>query len=270
MKWQIALIALVFAMVSTPQQGQETGERRGDHDHERAFRVYDNMFYRGKPDMTKDGLVVANILYENKIWPGGRHVGELPERDDFIKLVHQNISNPGPLVIDIESLPFSGNELKALTRLSVLKTLADWAHAAAPGKVIGFYGTHTLTKVDPSYLPFARELAQHVDAFFPPAYVFDDDREGWRKGAEAEVEEAHQLGPGKPVYFYLWPQYHDNTPKQFQYVSADYWKFQLETTYRLADAAVLWSPSKLSWDNHTGWWTATQEFMHAIHKGGRQ
>jgi hypothetical protein len=269
MKLQIALIALAFTIVSTSHQGQETGERRSDHDRDRVFHVYDNMFYRGKPDMTKDGLVVANILYENKIWPGGRHVGELPERNDFIKLVRQNIGNPGPLVIDIESLPFSGNEMAAMTHLSVLKTLSDWAHQAAPGKAIGFYGTHTLTKVDPSYLPFARELAQHVDAFFPPTYVFDDDRAAWQKRAEEEVEEAHRLGPGKPVYFYLWPQYHDHTPKQFQYVDADYWKFQLETMRKLSDGAVLWSPSKFSWDNQTGWWTVTQEFMRVIRRGGK-
>lgn len=42
------------------------------------FAMYDNMFYRGKPDTTKDGFVVSNILYEGVIWPHNRNYGVLP------------------------------------------------------------------------------------------------------------------------------------------------------------------------------------------------
>jgi len=38
------------------------------------------MFYRGKPNTTSAGLVVSNIIYENKIWPHEQDFGILPKR----------------------------------------------------------------------------------------------------------------------------------------------------------------------------------------------
>lgn len=249
-------IALLTALHPVPGSG---AEMQGEQHRDRPFVVYDNMFYRGKP--ANDGLVASNILYENRIWPDKEKIGLLPRHDDFISLVRAHIANPGPLVIDIESLPLSGDRRTAHAHMEVLATLAVWAHEAAPSKIIGYYGTHTLTGINESYLGEARELAHHVDAFFPPMYTFDDDRSAWSTRAKKELEEARRLDAHKPVYFYLWPQYHDGTAKQFQFVSAEYWKFQLEQTYGLGDGAVLWSPSKFDWDDRSGWWSATVEFM---------
>lgn len=240
---------------------------------QRSFTIYDNLFYRGKPDTARDGLVVANILYENKIWPPGGAFGVLPSQTAFAAIVDLHIANPGPLVIDIEKLPLKGSPETARHNLETLAKLADWAHEAAPRKIIGFYGTNALSRVPPAYLPYARELARHVDAFFPPMYTFDDDRTAWEERARESAAEARELGPGKPVYFYLWPQYHDGTPKAFQYVDAGYWKFQLETARRYSDGIVLWSPSKYDWNDATSWWSVTQRFAHALRServSGRQ
>jgi hypothetical protein len=128
------------------------------------FMVYDNMFYRGKPNTTAAGLVVSNIIYENKIWPNEKDYGRLPNRSAFAALVRAHKENPGPLVIDIEKMPLKGPADVAHHNAQTLATLADWAHEAAPGKVIGFYGTNTLSKVPPENLSYARELARHVDA----------------------------------------------------------------------------------------------------------
>src|ERR1700680_2467180 len=51
------------------------------------FAMYDNMFYRGKPDATQDGFVVSNILYEGVIWPHNRNYGVLPNRAAFEAMV---------------------------------------------------------------------------------------------------------------------------------------------------------------------------------------
>lgn len=257
-------VLVMSSMIAVYPAENATGEVSQDHARDRTFIVYDNMFYRGKPDTAKEGLVASNILYESLIWPDHKRVGVLPKREDFVKLVRSSVANPGPLVIDVEDLPLSGDPQTAHAHMEVLAMLAVWAHQAAPKKVFGYYGTHTLTGVKGPFLKEARELARHVDAFFPPMYTFDDDQEKWGQRAQQELDEAHQLGPGKPVYFYLWPQYHDRTPKEFQFVSADYWKFQLETAHRLVNGVVLWGPSKFDWDNQTGWWSETQAFMKAI------
>jgi hypothetical protein len=233
-----------------------------------AFPIYDNMYYKGKPNTSMNGLVVSNILYENKIWPNKQDVGILPDRRAYQSLVRKFISNPGPLVIDIESLPLKGSPEVARHNMQTLATLADWAREAAPGKKIGLYGTNTLSKVLPASLPLAHELARHVDAFFPPMYTFDDDRSLYEKRAQETATEAHGLAPGKLVYFYLWPQYHDGTPKAFQYVDASYWKFQLETARHYSDGIVLWSPSRYDWSDATGWWAATVQFIRTYRGDG--
>jgi hypothetical protein len=229
-----------------------------------SFVIYDNLFYRGKPDTLREGLVPSNIIYEGKIWPRKSDYGSLPNRAEFQATVRDHIANPGPLVLDIEELPLKGPQDVALRNLEVLTKLADWAREAAPGKFVGYYGTNTLSNVPSANLGYAWELARHVDAFFPPMYTFDDDRAKWERRAKAAQREARQLDDKKPVYFYMWPQYHDGTPKQFQFIDASYWKFQLETARRYSDGIVLWSPSRNDWNDATGWWTATVEFSHAV------
>jgi hypothetical protein len=229
-----------------------------------GFVVYDDMSYRGKPDTAKAGLTASNILYESTIWPRGTPEGPLPQREAFAALVRAHDANPGPFVLDIERLPLKGAPDVSEQHLQTLVTLADWAKAAAPGKPLGYYGSGTLTRVPAQNLAEARALAGHVDILFPPMYTFDDDRDAWAKRAETEAAEARSLAPGKPVYFYLWPQYHDGTAKQFQYVDADYWAFQLKTARRYADGIVLWGPDRFDWDTKSGWWQATEAFMKSL------
>ena len=246
-----AMMLTVFARVKAASDDQ-------------AFPIYDNMYYKGKPNTAHAGLISSNILYENKIWPNKQDVGILPNRGSYQALVRKFISNPGPLVIDIESLPLKGSPETARKNMETLAKLADWAREAAPGRVIGYYGTNTLSKVAPANLALARELATHVDAFFPPVYTFDDDTSAYEKRAQEAAAEAHSLDPHKPIYFYLWPQYHDGTPKAFEYVDSTYWYFQLQTAHRLANGAVLWSPSRYDWNDQTGWWAATVEYVRNI------
>jgi hypothetical protein len=229
-----------------------------------SFVIYDNLFYRGKPDTAREGLVASNIIYEGKIWPRKNEYGSLPNRAEFQATVREHIVNPGPLVLDIEGLPLKGPQETALRNLEVLTKLADWAREAAPGKVVGYYGTNTLSSVPSANLGYARELARHVDAFFPPMYTFDDDRGKWERRAKTAVSEARRLDDKKPAYFYMWPQYHDGTPKQFQFIDAAYWKFQLETARRYSNGIVLWSPSRYDWNDATGWWAATVQLSHAV------
>ena len=212
------------------------------------FALFDNMFYRGKPDTAKDGFVASNILYESVIWPHKVNYGVLPDQGEF----------------DIEELPLHGSADVVSQHLHVLSTLADWAHAAAPGKVIGYYGSNTLTRVAPEDLEYARELAKHVDAFFPPAYTFDDDRNKWQQRTQDAAAEARAFEQSKPFYFYMWPQNHYKTPKQFQFVDAAYWTFQLQTVSHVGNGIVLWSPSKFDWSDSTGWWAATQQFARDL------
>lgn len=229
-----------------------------------SFTVYDNLFYQGKPNTTQAGLVVSNILYESDIWPGKVGYGTLPSRSRFAEAVREHDQNPGPLVLDIEHMALRGDPQTAQSNEQTLATLADWARADAPGKIVGFFGTGTLSKVDAADLPLAQALAQHVDALFPPLYATGPDQANWRQHAVDAMAEARSIAPGKPVYFYLWPQYVTGSKHEFEYLSASYWAYQLQQSQALANGVVLWSPSRFSWDDSSGWWEATVQFVRSV------
>jgi hypothetical protein len=229
-----------------------------------SFAIFDNMEYKEKPDTAAHGLIASNVLYERQIWPNRQGLGTLPDQKVFQNLVKTNSKNPGPFVIDIESFGLRGTPDSARHNAELLETLADWAHQAAPGKVIGYYGTNTLADLMPGNAPIAAELAKHVDAFFTPLYTFDDDRQRWEKRAESARAEARQLDANKPIYFYIWPQYHVGSARALRYVPGDYWKFQLETARRFGNGVVIWGSNTYVWNERSGWWAATTQFADGL------
>jgi hypothetical protein len=235
----------------------------------KSFALYDNMSYKRKPDTAKDGFIASDTLYEDKIWPNKREAGTLPNREAFEALVRAEARNPGPLVIDIERISLSRGSTETLRNtLETLEKLADWAHEALPRKTIGYYGTNTFSSIPLANHALALELARHVDAFFTPIYNFNDNRTDWETRAETAQVEAQALDPKKPLYFYLWPQYHVGSAKALRYVVGDFWKFQLETSRRYADGVVFWGPDNYAWNDKTGWWAATEGFVATLDGSG--
>jgi hypothetical protein len=207
------LIALAVSTITAAFPGAQSGRQ--------AFPIYDNMFYKGKPDTKADGLVASNMLYGDKIWPNRHNAVALPNREEYKALVRAQIADPGPLVIDVEALPLRGSPQAARHNMEILATLAAWAHEAAPGKVVGYYGTNTLSNVPFSNQALAKELASHVDAFFPSLYTFEDNRANWEKRAAAAQAEARALDTKKPIYLFLWPQYHEGAVRALRNVDGD-------------------------------------------------
>ncbi len=250
--------ALLFAMFTIATLLSAAGPAAAGP---QTFTIYDNMFYFGKPSAADCGLIAANIIYGTDIWPAYRNYGELPRHEAYATVVAEHSAGAGPIVIDIERLPFAGSRRTARHRLRVLATLADWTHALAPGRIVGYFGYNVLTDVKPRFRDLAHELARHVDAFFPAMYARNDDRAAWMRRAEQVVRQYRAYSPDKPIYFYLWPQYDAHTPKQFQWIDRDYWRFQLETSRRLAAGAVIWGTRYFPWNVSSGWWEATRGFM---------
>jgi hypothetical protein len=228
------------------------------------FRIYNDMFFKDMPIATSCRLANSHIIYENAIWPADRDYGLLPSQAQFTAVVRAHKGRHGPIVLDIERLPLSGGRRTAAARETLLAKLADWTHAAAPGRVVGYFGYNTLTDVRPEYRAYAQALAQHVDAFFPPMYTRGDDRAAWARRAEAVVSEDRSYAENKPIFFYLWPQYDAHTPKQFHWISRGYWRYELATSLRFADGIVLWGPTGSAWDISDGWWAATLSFLRRL------
>lgn len=222
----------------------------------RHFFVFDNTFYPNV-DLETYGLIKSNVVYEPVAMKAVTNAGRLPDEASFKSLVRANARYPGPVVLDFENLYLQGTPAVADQHFRILDTLALWAHEAAPGKVIGYYGL--LDHTDRHYLTLAKRLAVRENAFFPSLYTFNDDRTAWEKRVRDDVSLAHSIAPRLPVYLYIWPQYHEHTPKALQYLSTSYWSFQLRTAATDADGVVIWSGS--SANTNTGWVRVTAAFM---------
>ncbi len=116
-----------------------------------------------------------------------------------------------------------------------------------------------------------KPVASKIDIFFPSFYTFDSDTLAWKNVVMATLDEIKRYNINIPAYAYVWPQYHDKTPIQFQFLDPSIWKFELETLYPLTDGIVIWTSNKdvnnqiISWDETMPWWQATLAFIDRHH-----
>ena len=223
------------------------------------FSLYDNTHY-SDVNLEGYGAIKSNILYEDAASARAIAVGRVPDQTRFAINVAEHDQYPGPLVLDFEDLYLTGSPAIAAYHLQVLTLLARWAHHAAPGKIIGFYGL--LDHTDRSYLALARELVPLEDAFFPSLYTFNDSRSQWSERLQHDLWVAREIAPGMPVYPYIWPQYHQGTPRALEYLAARYWLFQLRAIRAYATGAVIRSSNGSNGSDQ--WVAATATFMNSL------
>ncbi|MCE9553736.1 MAG: hypothetical protein K8T91_10245 [Planctomycetes bacterium] len=255
-KWIVTLLTLA---ICTSDAGAEPKARPKQQQKPKTpaavakpkeFKILDNMKYKGQPDLTQAGLIHCNIIYQEAIWKN-RKVDQMPDKEAYLEVVRRHVKAPGFVVLDIEN---SSN-------YKHFATLVRWTKEAAPGSLVGMYGHGTETQ----------ELAKAVDAFFPSMYTFDDNREQWKRKMQRAVNQSRGMAPGKPVYPYLWPQYHKGAAREWQFIGGDYWMFQLRTARECgANGVVLWGNSTLkgvaqpAWRPNAPWWQSTVKFAAEI------
>lgn len=242
------------------------------------FRVYDATLYRNKPDPSGLGIRPMRIIYSSQFWPGGTPSDCLPDQATVRQLALDVASQAEPVVLDIEHWPLQGEANTVQTSITRYLQILYWFHDAAPGLRLGYYGAPPIRDYWRSiqgtqasdYQAWSSEnlrltaLAATANVIYPSLYTFYADQAGWVAYAEAQIREARRYG--KPVYVFLWPQYHDsNTLLGGQYLPADFWRLQLETARRLADGIVIWGgwagSGPADWDEAAPWWQATRDFM---------
>lgn len=258
------VILLVFAGSIVAQ----TGTAQTSKPAAKPFVVFDNMFYSGKPDLVRDGLIPSSVIYDRAAWKRAIVAGRLPDEASFKEQVRNRAAgHPGPVVIDIEYVYLSQThgttDAEVKNHFKLFITLAQWAHEAAPGHLVGYYG-HGLFPQEPGkqYAAETKKLIAAVDAFFPSLYVHGNQTAAqWKEKLQSLVAKARKIAPGKPVYPYLWPQYHEASPKAPKFVSGEYMKFQLQTARDCgADGVVIWSSSSFAWKDRP-WFHALLKFV---------
>jgi hypothetical protein len=244
---------------------------------EHPFVVFDGLLYAGKPDLRPQRLVP--IVWVGDLWGPGVSMDTVDE--ERVRAVFNRSRNAaGYYYLDIENWPLqSVSATKRRENAAKLARVIDIARQAAPAAHLGFYGIlpgityWPLLRHDDAYrqwLAVNREmapLASLVDAVFPSLYTFYDDLDGWRIYARQTLIEARRYG--KPVYAFLWPEFHDSSRAlRGHEISREYWRAELDLCAELADGVVLWGGWRRRWNENAPWWQETLAFMRALEDAG--
>lgn len=250
----------------------------------KPFMVFDGTLYANKPDLSQYRIQPITITYVNTFGNDWfKNAARLPDKASVQKIAREAQAKRSPVVIDIEHWPLHGNPSQVRDSLSKYMTVLQWFKEAAPGLAVGYYGAPPLndywkslkSPTSKEWASFAAEndrlkpLAGAVDILFPSLYTFYTDRGGWVRYAYAQVAEARRNGKGKPVYVFLWPQYHDSNPSlKGAYLPADYWRLELQMAKQYADGVIIWggwgNKGPMKWDDNAAWWKVTKEFMKKV------
>jgi hypothetical protein len=240
---------------------------------ETHFPVYDALNTKNKPDLAKYGLIPLRVLYSSSLW----NVGESRDEPNIakIKALASTLTPNAPVCVDIEHWPVTGKPDAVNTTIFKLNQVISTIRSNQPTAKIGFYGVLPIRdywravgakgiKRQDQWLRenmALKSLAQSVDIVFPSLYTFYNDPEGWEKYAIQNIKEAKKYG--RPVYVFLWPEFHDSTVLKGQNIPSDFWRMQLEICRKYADGIVLWGKSSPGWDDNAPWWLETVKFINA-------
>jgi hypothetical protein len=232
------------------------------------FELFDGLLHRGKPNLRRLGL--RPLPWVGNIWRGGGPQDRLEEGG--VRTALEQLS-PGTdaFYFDIEAWPVLRQPADVRARnIRRLLEVADIARQQMPNAQFGFYGLPPAI----TYWPLVDErpaeyadwlecnrllepLAASVDFIFPSLYTFYRDRSGWIKYAEATLTAARQYG--KPVYPFLWYEYHDSNPLlRGQELDSNAWIEELQFCRARAHGIVLWGGSESGWSERARWWQAVR------------
>jgi hypothetical protein len=241
------------------------------------FVVFDGTLYQAKPSSEQLGMKPITVIYQASMWPAkSGDPQSVPNADVVRALALKASQSTGMAVVDIEQWQVTGDPATVAQSLDKYQQTLQMFQQAAPSLQVGYYSVAPVrdywSPIDgaqsPNYSAWQQQnntvapIAKQADALFPSAYTFYTDQAGWKKYAIAQIAEARRIGPGKPVYLFLWPQYENGkSATDADYLSDDYWKMELETARQYADGVVIWGGWKQTWDSNASWWLETQQFM---------
>ncbi|PZF71003.1 hypothetical protein DN068_20075 [Taibaiella soli] len=243
---------------------------------QKKFTLFNAIHYRNTPDLTSQSVHKLNLFYEVHLLDGSKQ-----PNDDSIRKAALKSERGVPVTLDIESWSFASGDMDETIRKyeQAIHTFKQ----ANPNAPLGFYGVvpeniiHKWRKMryteNSDYSNWLntnlklKPIADKVDVFFPACYTYTDDTISWKEAVTATIKEIKKYSADKPVYAYIWPQYHGGFPKGIQFIDPKVWKFELETLYNLTDGAVIWSGNRdannnvINWSESMPWWQVTKDFI---------
>lgn len=234
-------------------------------------RVYDALLHRNKPDLRRYGLTPLPTLYN--IWPNGVFQPDL-DVALYTEAVQALPADAELFFIDIENWPvYPVADAVRAASIAKLQEAIALSRAMRPGIRLGIYSLPPVSTYwaivlhDPTLYPAWRRanealspLAAAVDVLFPSLYTFYDDPTGWMKAAMEILTAARDYR--KPVYPFLWFQYHDSNPTLTGHdLPGDAWSREMQFCLDNADGFVIWGGAGQEWDPKAQWWARTRALL---------
>jgi len=250
-----------------------------------AMKFLNSLVFTGMPDLGQYGFMSNHVIYGN-VWNGVAVVADangnnLPNEAGTRQIIRSIIASGyrGLVQWDIEGIGWDWDPRwhpnTHQQGIANFQKILEWSKDEAKGLLrIGNYyfppdsdyrGNSAaqladLRAADDALAP----LTALVDDFYPQAYTFDNDTSFWVDSIATKVAECRRIAPGKPIYPYIWPQYHPmiGRPLAGTYVPGEFWLLQLATLKALkVDGVVFWGGYKTPWDPNQGWWRETLKFL---------
>ncbi len=262
------------------------------------FRVFNAMLYKDMPANLGERTAV---VYEQTFFTDSIARDDGTPSDEGIRKAVQNGANQaGPpiratgslTVMDVELWPVwpfvTGDAHKASIKryASTLDRFGDalgnevCAYAIAPQAGIN-HANLALKNPDirqqwTEHSNITRDMmVPHADALCPSLYAYYADTDGsgnqieyWKNFAIETIKEARRIAPGKPVYPFIWPQFHQGGGmSDYSYIPAQYWRVIVETVRDNADGVVLWGGQdlgkggQLKWNEEAEWVAITRDVL---------
>jgi Hyaluronidase len=246
----------------------------------RKFAVYDALLFLDKPDLTRYGIRKDWVVYTQHLWPSDTSDYQTPN-EQGVRAAAQHVwgvGYRGLVQLDIEVWPVDIRfHAQAAVDEGIANTIQmwEWFKDEVPQFNVGVYYYPPISDVRGTNAAHVAWLAEAndylapltavVDAFYPQCYTLDSDQHSWVEHTRLKIAEARRLDYTKPVYPFIWPQYHQISGLVNTYVDYHYWLLQLHTIRNVgADGIILWGGHQVQWDDSQGWWRATKEFMRLV------
>ncbi|MHB1158611.1 MAG: hypothetical protein ACYC26_17440 [Phycisphaerales bacterium] len=229
---------------------------------------------------TNAGMKTLRVLYGGEFFPkvpGGAAPDMTEPNEPIVHQLGESLyaDKIAYACVDLEHWPMRGVDDATIEQsMTKMMNIMGWLRLEAPDCKIGCYGIPPLRDYwralkgpeHPGYQAWVAEnkrlmkFGESSDILFPSIYTFYEDQEGWKKYAIANIQQAKQYG--KPVYPFIWPQYHDSNKKLVgRYVPVEFWRMQLEVCYEYADGVCIWGYWPNGFDESLPWWQETLRFM---------
>jgi hypothetical protein len=265
---------LVGAAVATLASASIAGAAVNFGAPNQPFIVFDGLLYKGKPDLAALGM--APIAGVNS--PAASNPTPHVVEDEAVRTTLKTWRDfTGVVYLDYELWPTSQEPAADVSKsIEMMTRVLGIAHEAVPNAKFGYYGIlpcrdywtvigNDQGKIRAWQACNARldQLAEHVDVIFPSLYTFYNDQAGWDRFAAAELEAA--LRYHKPVYAFLWPEFHvSNALLKGTNIPASFWRHELEFCRTHADGIVIWGGWQEPWDERAAWWQETKAFLAGL------